>query len=364
MPKTLHSTKHFHLVKQLRPLIAKMNPGDAIPTQQKLKKQFNVSQNTIELALSRLRREGLIERPAGKQRLVKSEICDPADHYIAIVRPDWPSSVIEGISQSIVDAGHAANWRFDITNYRSHMGLDLEKVIGDNDAAVLMLTTESVPDHLRDALTYTRKPIVLAQDVIADLPINSVCTDDGLSMQQAVEHLGELGHRRIGILLPTLSTAPMAQALEGYKRGMNQLGMHDHEALIVHCQNKPFTRSIDIAYPVFKQWFKDNQSNVTAMVCANMDMGMVVNRCVHEAGLSIPEQFSIVSSDNIAKMGEYFYPPATTTEMDISLYGKAVVELLQYQFDDELAQPQYRYIPSYLIKRKTSGPVPSLVPPQ
>ncbi len=359
MPKTLHSTKHFHLVKQLRPLIAKMNPGDPIPTQQKLKKQFSVSQNTIELALARLRREGVIERPAGKQRLVKSEICDPADHYVAIIRPDWPSSVIEGISQSIVDAGHAANWRFDITNYRSHAGLDLEKAMGDNDAAVLMLTSEIVPDHLRDALTYMRKPVVLAQDQIEGLEINTVCTDDGLSMQQAVEHLGELGHRRIGILLPTLTTAPMVQALDGYKRAMQALGITDVAPMIVACENKPFTRSIDIAYPIFKQWFEHNHQHITAMVCANMDMGMVVNRCVHEMGLAIPEQFSVVSSDNVAKMGEYFYPPTTTTEMDISLYGKAVIELLQKQFDDELAKPECRYIPSFLIQRKTSGPVPA-----
>ncbi|HAI10362.1 MAG TPA: hypothetical protein DCM28_01570 [Phycisphaerales bacterium] len=360
MPKTLHSTKHFQLVRQLRPLIAKMKPGDAIPTQQILKKDFNVSQNTIELALTRLRREGLIERPAGKQRLVKSEICDPADHYIAIVRPDWPSSVIEGISQSIVDAGHAQNWRFDIVNFRSHTGVDLDRLIGDNDAAVLMLTTEPVPEHLRDALTFTRKPLVLAQDLIDGLELNTVRTDDGMSMQLAVEHLASLGHHRIGILLPTTVTAPMQDALAGYKRGMAEIGVHDCDDMVVACQSKPFTRSIDIAYPFFKEWYSQNPNKITAVVCANMDMGLVANRVIHEAGLSIPEQFSVVSSDNIARMGEYLYPPATTIEMEMSLYGKAVIELLQTQFDNEQAPAQSRLIPCHLMQRKTSAAVPSI----
>lgn len=360
MPKTLHSTKHFQLVRLLRPLIAKMNPGDAIPTQQKLKKDFNVSQNTIELALTRLRREGLIERPAGKQRLVKAEICDPADHYIAIIRPDWPSSVIEGISQSIVDAGHADNWRFDIVNYRSHAGVDLDRMIGDNDGAVLMLTTEDVPEHLNDALTFTRKPLVLAQDQIQGLDLNTVRTDDGMSMQLSVEHLACLGHRRIGILLPTMATAPMRDALAGYQRGMSELGIVETDHMIIACQSKPFTRSIDIAYPHFKHWFTQNPNTITALVCANMDMGLVANRVIHEAGLSIPTEFSVVSSDNIARMGEYLFPPATTIEMDMSLYGKAVIELLKLQFNHEQAPSQNRLIPCHLMQRKTSAAVPSI----
>lgn len=356
MPKTLHSTKHFQLVRQLRPLIAKLNPGDAIPTQQQLKDDFNVSQNTIELALTRLRREGLIERPSGKQRLVKAEICDPADHYIAIIRPDWPSSVIEGISKSIVDAGHAANWSFDIINYRSHTGLDLDKMIGDNDGAILILTSEVVPDHLRDALTYTRKPIVLAQDRIPGLDLNVVTTDDGMSMQLAVEHLASLGHRQIGILLPSTEQFPMQEALNGWKRSMQQMGITDLEWLIIDCHNKPFERAIDTAYPIVKKWLTAHYRKVTAMVCTTMDMGFVANRCVHEAGMTMPDDFSLVMSDNISRMGEYLFPPATTIEMDLSRYGKDVVELLQLQFENEQSPPQIRMIQSYLSPRKTSGP--------
>lgn len=357
MPKPLNSTKHFQLVKDLRPIIAKLSPGAAIPTQQDLKKDFNVSQNTVELALTRLRREGLIERPAGKQRLVKAEICDPADHYIAIVRPDWPSSVIEGISQSIVEAGHQVNWAFDFVNYRSHMGLDLERAIGDNDGAVLMLTTESMPQHLADALTYARKPLVLAQDKRADLDLNVVCTDDGMSMRLAIEHLGSLGHRRIALLLPTVSTFPMREALAGWQSAMAKMGVTELDNLIIECQSKPFTRSIDAAYPVFKDWLRQNKNKATAVVCSNMEMGLVANRCARELGMSIPEDFSIVSSDNIAKMGEYFYPPATTIEMDISLYGKHVVELLEQQFENEQSEPQTRLIPSCLVARKTTSEI-------
>lgn len=337
-------------------MIAKMSPGEAIPTQQKLKNDFNVSQNTIELALSRLRREGLIERPAGKQRLVKAEICDPADHYIAIIRPDWPSNVIEGIIQSITQAGHAINWRFDFVNYRFHEGVDMERMIGDNDGAVLMLKTQDVPDQLRDALTYLRKPLVLAQDLIDGLNLNTVRTDDAMGMQLAVEHLGSLGHKRIAFIAPGSGTATMMDALEGYHCGMRTLGQTDYEDLIIFSKSIPQTRSIDHAYPAFKEWFEKNHRKATGIVCANIDMGMVVNRVVHEMGMSIPNDFSMVCSDNIARMGEYFNPPATTIEMDLSQYGKEVVELLQLQFDNALEAPQNRLLSCRLSQRKSSAP--------
>jgi DNA-binding LacI/PurR family transcriptional regulator len=363
MPKTLHSTKHFHLVRQLRPLIAKLAPGEAIPTQQQLKDDFNVSQNTIELALARLRREGLVERPAGKQRLVKAEICDPADHYIAIIRPDWPSLGTENICQAIVEAGHAMNWSFDIVNYRSQVGLDMDRAMGDNDGAILLLTGETMPDHLRDALTYRRKPIVLAQDMAQGLDIDAVVTDDGMSMQLAVEHLASLGHREIALLLPDCYTFPMHQAVAGWRRAMQQLGISADELdrLLVIADTKPFQKALNVAYPHFKRWLAENWQKTTAVIASNMEMGFVAYRCVHEMKLDIPGQFSIVKSDNITHMGEFFYPPATTLEMNMHDYGQNVVDLLQMQFANEPTNIQTVLIPSRIVARDSTGPVPQRI---
>jgi len=358
MPKTLHSTKHFKLVRELRPLIARLTHGDEIPTQKTLKEDFNVSQNTIELALTRLRREGVIERPAGKQRLVKAKISDPADYYIAIIRPDWPSMVIEGISQSIVNAGHEVNWTFDFISYRSQNGLDLDKAIGDNDAAVLMLTSETVPDHLRDAMTYTRKPLVLAQDIIPDIALNAVATDDRKNAALAVEHLASLGHRQIALLLPTLGTFTMQEAYKGWQSGMHQLGLTDLDALLIECHTKPFKHAIDVAYPKFKAWLKKNKNKATAVICGTLEMGLAAKRCIHEEGIKFPDDFSLVCFDAFSRMGEYQYPPLTSLEMDLSQYGKQVIKLLQHQFDSTLNQPQTQLFGGYLVKRQTTGPVP------
>ena len=149
----------------------------------------------------------------------------------------------------------------------------------------------------------------------------------------------------------------MREALAGWQSAMAKMGVTELDNLIIECQSKPFTRSIDAAYPVFKDWLRQNKNKATAVVCSNMEMGLVANRCARELGMSIPEDFSIVSSDNIAKMGEYFYPPATTIEMDISLYGKHVVELLEQQFENEQSEPQTRLIPSCLVARKTTSEI-------
>src|SRR5260370_27742495 len=91
MPKTLARTKHFQLTQMLRKLIREMQPGDPLPTVAELRREFNVSQATVDSAVDRLRREGLVLRPAGRLRVVVAAAGDPAVHRIAPIRPDYPS---------------------------------------------------------------------------------------------------------------------------------------------------------------------------------------------------------------------------------------------------------------------------------
>jgi DNA-binding GntR family transcriptional regulator len=68
MPKSVTETKYYQLSQKLCRLFKSMSPGDVVPTVTELKGRYNVSQATVDSALSRLRDEGLIYRPAGQMR--------------------------------------------------------------------------------------------------------------------------------------------------------------------------------------------------------------------------------------------------------------------------------------------------------
>ena len=142
MPRTLQATRHFQLAQALRQQIRQLPPGSSIPTLNELMLEHGASQTTIDRALACLRREGLISRPAGKQRLVVNAVSDPAARRVAVIRPDYPSKTFDEVARAIVGQGRREDVKFDLVYYRSLQTLDLAHAAEDNDAAVLVTTSE------------------------------------------------------------------------------------------------------------------------------------------------------------------------------------------------------------------------------
>ncbi len=145
MPKTLPATKHFKLAQTLRAQIRKMSPGDPLPTVLQLRERFSVSQATVDRALDRLRREGLITRPAGQLRPVVTDTPLPTLHRVALIRPAVPSAFYEQVAREVARIGMQKEWAFEWINYSSLTSARLREALGDHDAAVFMPSAEHLP---------------------------------------------------------------------------------------------------------------------------------------------------------------------------------------------------------------------------
>ncbi|NJL30126.1 MAG: GntR family transcriptional regulator [Phycisphaerales bacterium] len=200
MSVPLSKTKHFQLTMHLREQVQAMQPGQVLPTFKELCELHRVSQATLERALDRLRAEGLLHRVEGTRRLVASTVCDPARHRVAIIRPDWPSLLFHNMVQAVADAGRSHDWAISLVHYRSLETLDITRAIDTADAAILIPTSEAWPEHFRRALYKPHRPVVVLQNMEADCPRPSIRVNDQRVGELAVEHLAELGHRRIALL--------------------------------------------------------------------------------------------------------------------------------------------------------------------
>ncbi len=356
MSVPLASTKHYRLAQAMRQELRRMAPGQQIQTLQSLKARFGASQATVDRAITRLRREGLIYRPAGEKRLVVAEVCDPAAKRVTLIRPDWPSQVTDEILRAVVIAGRAHDWAFEYAHYRSHQGLDLARAIGENDAAVLVTTNEPLPPHLLAALRRPRRPVVLVQDQYPGLSLPTVLTDDRRVAEIVVEHLGALGHRRILLVLPTQTTAPMREMAAGWRAAMQRLGQDNLDELLLDAAVPPFEYSLTWTYEYLKRWMQRGGVPFTAALGGTGEVIMALSRVLRESKLRVPEDVSLAGSAVIIEWAPFLNPPLTGCSVDMAGYGRAVVQMLEDRFGNPSAPAREIRIEPTLHVRETTAP--------
>lgn len=355
MPKSLAITKHFQIARELRQRIELLGPGNPLPTHQELRQEYGASQATVDRALKRLRREGLIYRPAGTRRMLVREVIDPAAMRVCILRPDWPSVMYDVISRTVVAAAPQDTWRFTYHHYRSMAKLDVEAVTESNDAVVMMTTQEPMPPHLSRMLARPTVPLVLVQDHRPGLRATSVAVNDRQMASVAVRYLVELGHRRVMLALPTRTTGTMQEATAGWRQVLEEAGERDVERLIVDTDNELETDARRSMYERIGQWLASPHEPFSAVYFANSAVALGGLRAFHEMGLNVPGDVSVVVADALVDEAAFMTPAATATTLDMHRFGGAVVELINQQVRGE-AEPRQALIDAELVVRRSTQP--------
>jgi LacI family transcriptional regulator len=149
----------------------------------------------------------------------------------------------------------------------------------------------------------------------------AVMVDNMGGATQAVQHLVELGHRRIGCIGgPDGSTTAMDR-LTGYRNALAQNGLTLNEGLVKRGTWKP-----ESGYLLAKQLL-EGLEKPTAIFSANDQMAFGVIKAARELGLTVPKDLAVVGFDNVPQ-GFYFAPPLTTVEIPMYDIGAASMRML------------------------------------
>lgn len=178
-----------------------------------------------------------------------------------------------------------------------------------------------------------------------DVP--SVVIDDVYGTRQLVEHLLKLGHTQI---------AEISGPLEWFSAHTRHQACLD--TLYAHRMAPPlFVQANWTAsggYQAARRLLAEGRS-FTALVAANDSMALGAIRALHEAGLAVPQDVSVVGFDDIPEAA-YFTPPLTTVRRNLIQLGVTGFEYLMQVMDDPDALPQQQVIVPRLIFRESTGP--------
>ena len=179
---------------------------------------------------------------------------------------------------------------------------------------------------------------------------HSISTDNSAGARAAVEHLVQLGHRRIAYVANPLSYNANLQRLAGYRAVLAEAGLERDGSLIVEGDG-----GVAGGAEAMQQLLAPPRPP-TAVFCFNDMTAVGVMYTLALAGLQVPHDCSVVGFDDL-ELAAYFCPPLTSVRQPRRLMGERAMEML-LALIDERGTPRAEILPTELVVRRTTGPVP------
>ncbi|MEX0365206.1 MAG: LacI family DNA-binding transcriptional regulator [Ruegeria sp.] len=196
--------------------------------------------------------------------------------------------------------------------------------------------------------------IVFACEWLQDAPYPSVRSDNRKGARMAVEHLYEFGHRKIAHITGPRGNVLTAARREGMLHARQKLGLPLRDEWIIRGD-----------FSVQSGWKSGDdilkmKERPTAVFCASDMVALGLIARLNAAGLSVPQDMSVVGFDDI-ELAAFSLPSLTTIRQDRSALGEqAAGQLLKrLENDGELsAACEINTIDVTLISRDScSAPV-------
>lgn len=166
----------------------------------------------------------------------------------------------------------------------------------------------------------------------------------------AVKHLVELGHQQIAFIGWKEETFPLLDRLQGYKQALQEPGLPINPKWIIRTD---YTEEAS-RNAIKRLLLLPENERPTAVFALSDILAIGALNALHESGLQVGKDFSVVGYDDVP-MAQYLYPPLTTVRQPIIEIGQCVVEMLLGLIQRENLERRTVILPPKLIVRASTG---------
>lgn len=212
---------------------------------------------------------------------------------------------------------------------------------------VVVIPSKS-PQEILKRLQQANIPTVMLEHNLPNT--HCVAIDDRYGGRLATQYLLSLGHRRIGLIRREPTSALSTLRFVGYCDALEEVGIPFDPALVIESKAghgggyRSMQQLLALSTPP------------TAVFTHNDVLAMGAIRAIHDAGLTVPYDISVVGYDDTIS-ASYLNPRLTTVKFSIAEMGRQaaqiVLELVQKQRD---LPPQTITLPVELVVRDSTAP--------
>lgn len=325
--------------------------------------QFGVSRKTALRDLDELAGQGVVDKVHGGAIAVTASVqaqstsSDAPPVHVGLLLPTdrhYNRTILRSV-EAVVGAVNG-KLTFATTGWnRYDLPPDgLDTVLGAGvDGILLRPSPPDVETARRAWLEELTTPTVLIEDEPAYFEASnawSVAIDDERGIAAATQHLFDLGHRRIGLILTKHAHA--ARISRAWRASLGYLGLDDAMPVIhgAHFSGWPLPKPAELD----RLLEEIHSVGATAVICHNDVPARALVQHANELGYSVPDKLSIVAyEDKIASQGPV---PLTAVALPQSDTGRIAAQALLDLIHDPAQPPRRLRMEPELVQRRSTGP--------
>jgi LacI family transcriptional regulator len=251
-------------------------------------------------------------------------------------------------------AASKENWSIDILAIDQNFPMEnkYDNYMMEHGYSGSFILGFALEDPWMEQFQTTKIPTVLLDNTIPSNPhVCYVGTDSEEGIDLAIEHLLHLGHEKIAFLDGSSNSLVSNQRMSAY---LSSLSRHH--------------LPIDPALAVYGYFVADAahyhvpnllSAGATAILCGNDTIAQGVIESVRDAGLSVPEDISVIGFDDIPIAAE-LCPPLTTIRQDRLSLGRNGYFVVHAMLN-QVSQSKSLLRPLLIERSSTAKAVPRLV---
>ena len=203
-----------------------------------------------------------------------------------------------------------------------------------------------------DQLVHRNVPMVLAEFRPDDPKVSTILLDYSTGIHAAVDHLAQLGHRRIAYLAGPHKLHSAITRENDFRIAMEAAGLAVQKSWIIECDH-----TLKGGVTGFAK-LQALAERPTAILCSNDMTAIGVLRAAYMDGLRVPQDLSVIGLDDI-DFAEFTLPPLTTIRLSRVDLAKAAFEALRLQAEEPLnpkIQREFLVSTSLVVRGSTGTP--------
>jgi LacI family transcriptional regulator len=321
-------------------------------------RRAGVGQATVSRVLN-----GSAARPETRERVLKAAaelgfvpnrlargLVAKSTRTIGLVIPDITNPFFPSLTRGVEDSASSGGYSVFLCNTDNDPAteeLELRRLSEHRVDGIIFVGTTNRRDLLESVLA-TGVPMVMTDRPVDDLDADSVLVDNNAGARAACRHLIDLGHRRIGLVAGTSRTRTGQERVTGYREALREAGISVDESLMAQ-GNYTLESGYQAAQVLFGRFPRP-----TAIFAANDVMAIGVIRAAEEAGLTVPDDLSVVGYDDI-QFASMVRPALTTVRQPAYEMGRSAMTMLLERISGEAAGAgrQHLFQPELVVRATT-----------
>lgn len=260
-----------------------------------------------------------------------------------------------------IEGARQETWEADVTilvaqtqGRAEHEERALERLLRAGAQGIVYMSIFTRRVALSCAFDNLPVPLVLLNCYTSDQRYFSVVPDEVTGGRLATETLIKLGHKRIAVITGESFMEAAQDRLTGYQKALREAGIAFDEQLVVEGNWTP-TSGFEAASKLLAM-----ADRPSAIFCQNDKMAMGCFDAIRYAGLSIPDDISVIGYDD-DELSRHLRPQLTTVDLPHRSMGAWAVRKLNSLTTQEGKVSPIQKMPCVLIERASARPLAACI---